>query len=231
MGNIINVLCEGQSESAFVNYVLLPYMGEISAWRIILNSITLTTSQDRDAGRIYKGGLISYQKSLRDLRNCVSQGKPITTMFDFYRLPNDFPGYDESQKINSDYDRVMYLEKRLKEDILDKNPEVRSDYFIPYIQLHEFEALFFSDLQKMKSVYLSDRDQQAIDKLHYDTMDILPEDVDGGDETAPSKRLMNAIRYKKGQAVTIPLKKIGVDIMRNKCPHFNEWIQKILEIV
>lgn len=228
--SIVKVLCEGQSESAFIDNILMPYIGEVTDWKIILRPIIVITSQDRDAGRVYKGGILNYEKVSRNLLNCLSQGKPVTTMFDFFRLPGNFPGYDEIRSINLDIDKVIHLEKSLKEDVLNKKPDYRADYFIPYIQLHEFEALFFCDLLRMKDEYLSEYDRKAIDKLYEATKDIPPEDINNGEETAPSKRLLDAVRYKKGQAVTISLKKIGVEVMKEKCPHFNEWIERILNI-
>ena len=59
---------------------------------------------------------------------------------------------------------------------------------------------------------------------------MMPEDIDDGIETAPSKRLLDAINYKKGSSVVFPLKEIGVEAMREKCPHFNSWIEKIENI-
>lgn len=58
-------------------------------------------------------------------------------MFDLYALPSNFPKYDESKKISDPYKRVEKLEHAFQEDLDEKR-------FIPYIQLHEFEALMLS---------------------------------------------------------------------------------------
>ncbi len=61
-----------------------------------------------------------------------------------------------------------------------------------------------------------------------------PELIDNGPTTAPSKRIIKAIegnkkyKYNKpttGKSVT---KQIGIEELRTKCPHFNEWINKLL---
>ena len=64
-----------------------------------------------------------------------------TTMFDLYRLPNNFPSYETSSSIQNPYQRVRILEDALRTDLSDPR-------FIPYIQLHEFESLLLSDPEK-----------------------------------------------------------------------------------
>lgn len=59
-----------------------------------------------------------------------------TTMFDFYRIPNDFPGYHQAMHLSDPYKKVHSLERCFQDDI-------HEDHFIPYIQLHEFGTLIF----------------------------------------------------------------------------------------
>ena len=59
-------------------------------------------------------------------------------MFDLYALPADFPGYAEARREVDPYGKVRILEDALGNDIADRR-------FIPYIQLHEFEALILAD--------------------------------------------------------------------------------------
>jgi hypothetical protein len=61
-----------------------------------------------------------------------------TTMVDLYRIPTDLPGYQESFRYPDPVLRVKFLEQQLQLDI----DHLR---LLPYIQLHEFEALLFSD--------------------------------------------------------------------------------------
>ncbi|MEN6576184.1 MAG: DUF4276 family protein [Phycisphaerales bacterium] len=55
-----------------------------------------------------------------------------------------------------------------------------------------------------------------------------PEEINDSRQTAPSKRILELKpRYAK---VTdgIPIsKKIGLDVMRAQCPHFNDWLRKL----
>lgn len=55
-----------------------------------------------------------------------------------------------------------------------------------------------------------------------------PEDIDNGPNTAPSKRLKEAIPgYDKVLYGTGLLQIIGIETILSKCPHFKEWINKI----
>ncbi|MCU0546274.1 MAG: DUF4276 family protein [Oscillatoriaceae cyanobacterium Prado104] len=55
-----------------------------------------------------------------------------------------------------------------------------------------------------------------------------PELINQGKTTAPSKRIIQAIpRYSKiSDGLTI-VKSIGLDNIRSKCPHFNQWINTL----
>lgn len=84
------------------------------------------------------------------------------------------------------YDKVDYLEKAMA-------TEINSERFIPYIQLHEFEALLFADIGKLKLFYLEGKDRE-IERLKavassFDS----PELINEGSETAPSKQIIREI--------------------------------------
>lgn len=225
--NILYVVCEGQSENTFVRKLLIPYLGAKSDWKITILPYTVVTSQDKSKGKIYRGGISDYNKLKKDIGKLATNGYPITTMIDYYGLPDNFPGYEDQKRLGTDIEKVRDLEEKFKEDILSSNPILRKDFFIPYIQLHEFEALFFSDLNKIKQFYLSPEEKSAIDQLIETTKDILPEDINSGKETAPSKRLMAAIPYHKGSAIAAPMLEIGIDTIMSKCGHFKEWMDKV----
>ena len=228
MPSKLYIICEGQSESAFVNEMLCQYVGEKTKWQLRLIPITITTSTRKSSGKVFKGGLRNYGKIKNELKKIITTGESVSTMIDYYGLPSDFPGYNELKKFYTSIDKVKHLEKSLLNDILKEYSNVKKDFFIPYIQLHEFETLFFSDLLKLKEFYLEIEEQKAIDKLANETEGMSPEEINNGFETAPSKRLAHAINYHKGKTIAGPMKKINIDKMRERCPHFNEWVKKIL---
>ncbi|MEL0591301.1 MULTISPECIES: DUF4276 family protein [Planktothrix] len=106
-------------------------------------------------------------------------------MCDLYALPNDFPGFEEAQKISDPYERVKQLENALFDDINDSR-------FIPYIQLHEFEALILSDPIKLEERFPNY--QSEVQKLVSLCQSFeSPELINDGEQTAPSKRIIQAI--------------------------------------
>ena len=145
----IFVVTEGQSETNFVNRVMASYF----ASRCVLIPNTVITKTDRKHGKTYKGGVTNYDQIRNTLLKTLaisSKNKDsyVTTMFDFYRLPTDVPGVADVGKVNNPYEKVELIESAiLKTEGYDGN------FFFPYVELHEFEAMLFSDLAKLKETY------------------------------------------------------------------------------
>lgn len=210
----IHVLAEGQTEVEFVKQVLCGYFIK---YDLLLDSRAVETS--RDSQKIYRGGLSTYVKARADLKRWMKE-RPrdyFTSMFDFYRLPTDFPGMNHSAK--SSIAKVKHIESAFATDI---------DFhrFIPYIQMHEFEALLFADITLLKGELFGK--DNAIDALREETIQLLPEEINNGPSSSPSKRIISKLpNYDKvvnGVSVT---KAIGVDTLCNACPHFKEWIDTL----
>ena len=52
-----------------------------------------------------------------------------------------------------------------------------------------------------------------------------PEKIDDDPQTAPSKRIERFFPvYQKPLHGTIAAKRIGVEVIRRECPHFNKWL-------
>ena len=226
----IYVVCEGQSECAFIKENLNPWFLPRTGGKCQLIPYVVITSRDRKAGRIHRGGIVGYGKVKDDILRCMSYGQPVTTMIDLFRLSRDFPCFQNASGLDDSKDRVLFLEHKMKEDILESARGFRSDFFIPYIELHEFEALFYCDLTALRSEYVDREEQRKIDKLISDVQGLAPEEINNGSETAPSKRLQKALNYRKGDAVVSPLARIGIDRMMEKCPHFSSWVNILLEV-
>ena len=121
------------------------------------------------------------------------------------------------------------MEQALKDDIIKRLPDFPPDRFIPYIQLHEFEALFFTDIRVLTSEY--QEWQPQIDQLYRETVQLAPEEINDGPKTAPSKRIQGAVPiYKKGEAAADLLENINVPELRKKCPHFSHWLKQLESI-
>ena len=226
---IIHVLCEGQTEQGFVEKVLRPYLQDKGITGV--KGILITTNKKKNA----RGGMLTYNDALTDLR-LLQQTKIdgdferhiFTTMFDFYALPDDFPGFEKIKTIRDPYLKVSNLEKDFADEINDNR-------FIPYIQLHEFEALLFCGIEHISTLYPGS--EKRCKQLTTDLETIKnPELINNSPATAPSKRIIKAIEgdkkthynYNKPKTGKFVTGKIGIDMLRAKCKHFNEWIEKLL---
>ena len=91
-----------------------------------------------------RGGIVGYGKFRNDVIQWIKECPDVyhTTLIDLYGLSTDFPGYVETTNFRP-YQRIEEMERLLKEDIAFHN-------FIPYIQLHEYEALMYADTEKME---------------------------------------------------------------------------------
>lgn len=217
----LNFIVEGQTEETFVNQVLRPHLATFSVWSRA--QCVMTT---RKSGIKHRGGIRNYSLPKHHINTLMKQDKNpdvrFTTMFDLYRLPEDFPGYDEASSVADPYERVGVLENALSQDVSDHR-------FIPYIQLHEFEALLFASPRMLETQFhhRSDEIDRLVEKASaFDS----PELIDDGRDTAPSKRIAREIpEYgsRKASAGPIVAQKIGLPTLRSKCKHFGEWLERL----
>lgn len=216
----ILILVEGQTEEEFIKQVLNPYLNNYGKH---LNPTIINTKIVK-GGKNFKGGLDNYGQVKRDLVKLVkSNTLTVTTFIDFYALPSDFSGYSDDVKVKNSLERVLYLEQKLYEDIGQTN-------FVPYIQLHEFEALLFISMQGFNYCFGNDmikiRDFEQILSQFPN-----PEDINDNPLTAPSKRILKIIpNYQKPfQGGMIALEN-GIEGILKKCPHFATWVEKLLAL-
>jgi hypothetical protein len=133
----LHVVVEGQTEETFVRDILAP---ELAVRATIADVHRITTGRKR--GIPHRGGFVAYDHLRNDLTLWMKQEQRnadvrFTTMIDLYGLPQDFPGKKEGEKMQDPFQKVAELESRFMDDLSDER-------LIPYIQLHEFEALLFS---------------------------------------------------------------------------------------
>ncbi len=206
----LHVLAEGQTEETFVNEILAP---ELGACDVFADTHRITTG--RRHGRLYRGGLVVYEHLARDLVLWMKQDQHpeswFTTMIDWHRLPNDFPGQSTIRGEQPALERVANLERELAADIarrLDLLSVGRR--LVPYIQMHEFEALLFSDPTAFLEAFPDDLalvEQLKTIRGQFDS----PEDINHGDDTSPSKRILAIVPgYQKPVAGLLIARRIGL---------------------
>jgi len=92
--------------------------------------------------------------------------------------------------------------------------------FLPYIQLHEYEGLLFSDAQAFASGIAQPHLVQQFEAVRNDFP--TPEDINDHPDTAPSKRVLRIYpKYRKVLDGTLAAKAVGVDRMRQEMPTFS----------
>lgn len=213
------ILVEGQTEERFVKTVLYKYF---ASNEIQLVPTILSTKEVKD-GPNFKGGVVSYGKVKKHIANLLKDTScsMITTMFDYYGLPGDFPGYHDKPNNVTCYKKVDIMEAAFAKDI-------NNIKFLPYLQLHEFEALLFSSPNKINDTFPSPRDNLAVLEGIKNSF-TSPEEINEVPETCPSRRLLKIYpRYVKPVYGPMISSGIGIDTIRKECPHFNQWIEKML---
>jgi hypothetical protein len=169
-------------------------------------------------GRTFKGGVTSYAKIERDVRHQL-RNKPgaraITTMIDYYGLPADFPGLD-SLPIGNAYERVTHLERAF-------GINIDSWRFRPFLMLHEFEALLFTDTSQIAAVFHGQTIAGPLEAIREAFNS--PEEINEGQATHPSARIMTIVTgYRKPLHGSLISQRIGLSAFREQCPHFGEWV-------
>ena len=210
----VYIYCEGQTEESFVNDVLYPHFSRMD---IYVTPIIHKTK--RTPTKAFKGGVSRYAPIKDELiKLCQDSNCIVTTMFDYYAMPDDTPSIDH-QDIDI-YKRIDFIENAVNEDIGCKN-------LLFNLVLHEFEALLFSEPQAFEHIANDKvvRQLQAI-RNSVDT----PEHINNSAATAPSKRIQNVVNgYSKVRQGIIVAKYIGIDKMMSECKHFSAWIDKIVD--
>jgi hypothetical protein len=213
----ISILVEGQTEEAFVKKILTPYY----ASKNIFLYPTIIKTKKVLRGPDHKGGVGSYQQVKRDLKLLFANSSIdlFTTMIDYYALPADFPGYNTRPNGNC-YQRVEYVENEFGKDM-------NNIRFSPYLQLHEFESLVFANDSEFSNVFINQ--SKKIEEVK-EILKVVnsPEEINEDPKTAPSKRLKKIFaEYDKFFHNLLILEKVKLSTLKEKCPHFNNWLAKI----
>lgn len=221
----LNIIVEGSSEENFVNDVLAKHFAPLE---IFVSVRKIRTGWDKIHNKPAKGGVSKYNKFRNDVLRWIEsdRGRENTyysSFIDLYAFPQDdeSPYTQQIRQISNPYEKVNTLESAIGKDI--NHPR-----FIPYVQLHEFEALVLVVPERLLSMYPSG--ETSIDKLKKEIGNTPPEEINDSPTTAPSKRIIKYLpdyKWEKAQVGALIAEDIGIFELRRKCPHFNEWITKI----
>lgn len=211
------IIVEGDAEESFVNNILSPHFTSLGLY----NSIQCFKIKKSN------GGISKYSDVKKDIINTLYENDVIvSTMLDFYRLPSSFPGKQDSSTFHTHLQQVEYIEGKLKEDI-ESAQQCTFDNLIPYIQLHEFEALVFSSINGVDALFEpSEFKRKELLQVIHDYPN--PEDINNQPNTAPSVRLIKLIPgYEKVLYGIEILQQHGMPTLLDRCPHFCAWVNKL----
>jgi hypothetical protein len=214
---------EGQTEQTFADTTLKPHFADHAVY--MQNPVLI--AHCRKKGRIHRGGGKKYVPMRNDIIRFLKQDGSrdvfFTTMIDLYALPSDFPGVENAKKLRQDPRAwVESLEASWLADIEDER-------FIPFITLHEYEGLLFSEISHLEIFFENSRPRIARLKRIAESF-ASPELINDGNQTAPSKRIIAEIPQYEGAKTTVGpqlAELIGLKEIRRKCPHFDAWISRL----
>lgn len=214
------ILVEGQTEERFVKDVLQPHLwgGGVHP------EPKIATTKRVKRGPHFKGGITDFHKVEDDIRRLLgdTQAALITTMMDYYGLPDDFPGKQSLQGGNS-HERANELEAALEHHF---NAGSR---FVAYFMIHEFEALLFSAPSVLAQVMNVPSSHSALQDIRDGFA--TPEDINDDPPTTPSARVLNLFpAYRKLVHGPMTTGRIGLDTMRRECHHFSQWLGKLEQL-
>src|SRR5438128_1789020 len=208
---------EGFTERTIVEQTFAPYLGA--------RGLSLHAKVIGKPG--HKGGVRNFEAVRKEILALLRQERNshVSTFFDFYGLPQNWPGVRQAKgkkarEIAAIVETAMRSEVQAKMDASDDPSR-----FVPYVQMHEVEALLFSDPKIMASVF----ERPDLEAGFIQVLDECGEceEIDDHEATAPSKRIEKLFpTYRKGSGIRahapIIVRRIGVDRLRKVCPHFNE---------
>ena len=222
----LHVFAEGPTEQTFADTVLKPHLANLGVYM----SRPVLIAHARKKGRVHRGGgrnFVSMQNDIcRRLKQESGDGVFFTTMIDLYALHRNFPGFEAAEQLRHDpYERVEALEKEWSAETDDRR-------FVPFIQLHEFEAYLFCDILQLTSFV--DNANGRIAHLSQEANKVgSPELINDGQHTSPSKRIIAQIpefEALKPTAGPQLAERIGLEGIRSQCPHFSAWIHRLEQL-
>ena len=223
----VEVVVEGPTENLFIKNVLAPYW---ALRGIFISSPKIRTRIDERSGKVFTGGDIRFPRVAKQVGNFLKQRQNIivASFVDYYGI-KDWPSLETINQNHSPRDIARILNQAALEYIQQNYPETcpQNRYF-PYIAVHEFEALLFSNASIMsKHLHIpSKKIEDVIQECGN------PESINNGSETAPSKRLDKWTNGQYGKTTTgISIaEEIGIESMRQQCPLFDEWLTSIEQL-
>lgn len=218
---------EGETEETFVNEVFGPYLIECGFSSVAARLLGHARARSR------RGGIRSWATVRDDIMAHLREdtGSAATTMVDYYGMPQGaWPGRKGASVLAPDK-RADSVERAMLEDLSRAMGEgFDSRRFVPFVVMHEFEALLFSDCASFATAIGHREAAPDLESVRAEFA--TPEDIDDSPESAPSKRIRRIVLgYDKPLMGNLAMLEIGLDRVRTECPHFDGWLKRMEQLV
>ena len=215
---------EGETEETFVNEVLALHLYGHGYTQVSARLM----GKERERNR--RGGVRPWPEARTNILDSLKEDPEVvvSTMVDYYGMPQHgedaWPGRPGATACLQFPNEI---EESLSADVVSAmGGNFNRRRFIPYVMMHEFEAMLFSNCSQFAEGIgrsnLASRFQEIRDGFN------TPEEINDSPDTAPSKRVVTLIPgYQKPtqglQAVTA----IGLPAIRAECRHFRGWLEHL----
>ncbi|MEZ5635959.1 MAG: DUF4276 family protein [Burkholderiaceae bacterium] len=216
---------EGETEESFVNELLAPHLYEFGFTHVGARLLGNARMRER------RGGIRAWQAVKKDILRHLQQdaGAASATFVDYYALPagghGAWPGRSSAGAAPFATKSGLVEQQIFNEIDADFGAGV-AERFFPYVVMHEFEALLFSNptafcvgigRPDLVGHFQHIRDQFGS-----------PEEINDSPITAPSKRITAVVPgYQKPLFGTLAALEIGLVKIRSECPLFDAWVTKL----
>lgn len=217
---------EGVTEESFVNELLKPHLRASGYSNVGARLMGNARQRER------RGGIRPWTEARTDILNHLKQDPTClaSTMVDYYALPQTgtkgWPGREKASKVPFSQ-KAITVQSALHAEICEEMGNgFDASRFVPYVIMHEFEGLLFSDCTRFAEGIgrpeLAARFQAIRNECG------TPEEIDDSSATAPSKRIEGLVLgYQKPLLGTLAAIAIGLDGIRAECPHFRNWLERL----
>lgn len=212
------ILVEGQTEEGFVNDVLAHHL---SGFGVFARAAMI---------KARGSGIGPWEGALKRIVGLLKQdsGHIVSTMVDYYGMPRNWPRRDTTPPSGSTPPQIAEpIERAMLDAVARKlGGDFNPSRFVPYVMMHEFEAMLFSDCAAFGDGIgrcdLTGKFQAIRDKF------ATPEAIDDSPDYAPSKRIEYLMPgYQKPLRGTQVTQRIGLATIRKECPHFGDWLARL----
>src|SRR5262249_21380782 len=136
-----------------------------------------------------------------------------------------FPGSVEAMAFPDCFQQAAALEAALAIELGDARGR-----FIPYLQVHEFEALVLSVPAQFADWF--ENRQRALAELAAECQPFdTPERIDHGQHSHPKARIQRYFAdYDENVHGPLLTHAIGLPTLRQRCPHFGQWLTRLEQL-